>query len=177
MANRSASRADVHCSADHSLTGCLLHGQRLACEGRLVEDGHPLHHTIHRHHVPLADEQTIVRLNGVERDLLEPAVSMAEGRSRHAREQSRHLAAGATLGEALQVLSARIHQGHDHCSQVLPEDQGAGHGESRDDVETHFSPPETRDDFAKQGAQHRNRRGSPDDPRPRLAPGQSRDES
>ena len=110
-------------------------------------------------------------------DLLKPAVPMAEGCPRHARQKRRHLAVGAALGEALQVLPAGIHQGHDDGGKVLPEHERAGHGEGGNDVEADIPAPQAGNDLDEQGAQDRNGRRGPDRPGPLPAPGNTHSEA
>ena len=167
--------AGIRHAAHHRLASTLLDGNRLARQRRLVEDSDPLgDKPVDRHDVALADEQAIPGLDGVERDLLEPAVPMADGGPRHASQERRHLAVGAALGKALQVLPARIHQRHDDGGEVLPEHERAGHGEGGNDVEAHIPAPQAGNDLDEQGAQDRNGRRGPDRPGPLPAPGKVR---
>ena len=170
--------ADVRHAAHDRLAGLLLDRDRLACQRRLIEDGHPFgDKPVHRHDIALADEQPVLRLDDVETNLLKSAVSIADGCPRHASQERRHLAVGAALGKVLQILSARIHQGHDDGGEVLPEHKRAGHGEGGNDVQADIPAPQAGDDLDEQCAQDRKGRRGPDCPGPLSVPGNTRCEA
>ena len=100
------------------------------------------HRAVDRHHVAPADQQPVAGLEQFEGDLLQLAVPVPDGRARHPRQQRGHLATGRLLGEALEVLAAAIHQGHDGRGEALAEDQRRCHRQGRDDVEPDIAAPQ-----------------------------------
>ena len=129
---------------------------------RLVEHGGAVRdRAIDRHHVAFADHETIARLDRLQRNLLQPAVALSKGSTRHAGQQRRHLTAGATLGEALEILPARIHHRDDGRGQVFRKHKSREHGERGDDVQTHIAATQSGDDLGHEDDKSRRRGRSP----------------
>ena len=99
----------------------------------------------------MADQQPVSWLDCLKRDLLEPSGGIAHRRARHSGQERGHFSIGATLGKALKILPACVHQGHDHGRKVLAEDQGRAHGEGGHDVEPNLAAPEAGHDLNQQG--------------------------
>ncbi|MCB8840162.1 hypothetical protein [Aurantimonas sp. VKM B-3413] len=81
---------------------------------------------------------------------------------RHAAEQRREFAPGPPLRKGFQRPAAGRHQGdHDAC-QILVEQEGAAHGESRDDVEAELAASEADQDLSQEMDEHEHgSRGPP----------------
>ncbi len=99
-------------------------------------------------------------------DLLQRAVAVANRGTWHAGEQSGHLAAGAALGEALEILSAGIHERHHRGREVLGEYERGRHRQRRGDVQSDVAPAQAERDVGAEDGQHRERGRRPDRPGP-----------
>ena len=98
---------------------------------------------------------------------------MSDCGSRHSCEKGCHLAARVTLGEALEVLASRIHQGHDNRRQLFSEHQRGGHRQRCDDIKAYLPAAEFEDNLDQERQQHRDGKGTPDPRRPFLLPEQT----
>ena len=132
--------AGIGRSAHDGIADLLLDRHGFAGQRRLVEHGDAFHdRSVDRHHVAFADHQPIARLDRLQVDLFEPAVPVSDGAARHAGEQRGHLAAGATLGKALEILPAGIHQRDHGGGEVFGKDQSRQHRERGDDIQAHVA--------------------------------------
>ena len=101
-------------------------------------------------------------------------VAVAHGGARHPGEQRGHVAAGALLGEAFQVLAAGIHQRDDGRGERLPDQKGGGHRQRGDDVEADIAAPQAGRDLGQEGEQDGDSGDGPDRIRPGAEPGERR---
>ena len=99
------------------------------------------------------------------------------GGARHAGEQRGHLATGAPLGKALQILPARIHQRDDDGGEVFGEDERGEHRERGDDIQPDIAAAQADDDLDQQDEQDRDRGENPDAARPVTPSGKLRDDT
>ena len=130
----------VRRAAHHWLIMPPLDRDRFARQGRLVENSKAAcDGSIDWNDIPLANQEAVAGRYGVELDLFELAAAMANGRTRHAREESGHLSPRSAFGKAFEILAAGIHQGHNHGCQLLAKDQRCAHRERRDDVKAHIA--------------------------------------
>ncbi len=65
------------------------------------------------------------------------------------------------MGEILERLATRVHQCYDGAGQVLAENEGAGHCESRDEIQPEFLPSQTDRDLGQEARQDHRGAGSP----------------
>jgi hypothetical protein len=79
---------------------------------------------------------------------------------RGARKQRRHVALRASLGVGFQILTARIHQGHDGSRELLAEDERRAHRQRGRDIGPK-SPPQAAPDLDQKRKQHRDGRDCP----------------
>ena len=170
--------AGIGRSAQDRIPHLPPHRHGFAGQRRLVEHGGAVHdRAIDRHDVAFADNETIARLDRLQRNLLQPAVPLSKGSTRHAGQQGRHLTAGATLGKALEILPARIHHRDDGRGQVFRKQKGREHGERGDDVQTHIAATQADDDLDHEDDKNRSRGRSPYRARPMLPSKEMRCES
>ena len=170
--------AGIGRSAQDRIPHLPPHRHGFAGQRRLVEHGGAVHdRAIDRHDVAFADNETIARLDRLQRNLLQPAVPLSEGSTRHAGQQGRHLTAGATLGKALEILTARIHHRDDGRGQVFRKQKGCEHGERGDDVQTDIAATQADDDLDHEDDKNRSRGRSPYRARPMLPSKEMRCES
>jgi hypothetical protein len=172
------SLADVGRSAHDGLADLVSDRHGLAGQRRLIENGDPFHdRSVDRNHVALSHHYTIPRLDRVEVDLLEPAVTISDGAARHAGEQRGHLAAGAAFGETLEILPAGIHHRDHRGGEVFAEDQGREHRQRRNEVQAHIAVTQADDDLDQEGDENRSRGRGPYRPSPMLPSGEVQSEA
>ena len=132
--------AGVRRSAHDVVADLLLYRHGFAGQGRLVEHRNAFHdRSVDRHHIALANDQAIARLDRLQRDFFEPAVPKSHRAPRHTGEERRHLPAGATLGEALEILPSGIHHRDHGGGEVFGEEKRRKHRECGDDVQAHVA--------------------------------------
>ncbi len=105
----------------------------------------------------MPDEQPIARSQQLDRHVFEAAGAKTHRRPADASKKGSHFPPRPAFGEALQQLTAGIHEGHDIASQRLSERQGRGHRQRRHDVEPELAPAQGGDDFVEQRQQDRQR--------------------
>ena len=116
---------------------------------------------IDRDHVAFADHQPVARLDRLQVDLFELAVSVPDGAARDAGEQRGHLAAGATLGKAFEILPAGIHQGDHGGGEVFGKNQGRQHRKRGDDIQADIAAAQADDDLGQEDDEDRDRGHGP----------------
>ena len=170
--------AGIHRSAHDGIARLLLHRHRFAGQRRLVEHREPFgDRAVDRHHVALAHHQPVAGLDRRERNLFQRAIAVAHGAAGHAGEQRGHLAAGATLGEALQVLPAGIHQGDHGGGEIFAECERRDHRQRGDDIRADIATAQADDDLDQEDGEHRERGDRPDRSRATRPAGQQGHES
>jgi hypothetical protein len=160
--------ADISRSAHDAFVELLLDRHRFAGQGCLIENGQPFDNCpVDRDHVPFADDEAIARFDRVQTDLFKPAVFVAHRATRYAGEKSRHFTACTTLGEALEVLSARVHQRDHDGGEVFGKDERSEHRERGHDVQPHVAAAQTENDLHHESDQDRDSSRGPNRTCPR----------
>jgi len=67
----------------------------------------------------------------------------------------------ASFGVGFQILTARIHQGHDGSRELLAEDERRAHRQRGHDIQSEISPPQAAPDLDQKRKQHRDGRDCP----------------
>src|SRR5947209_484396 len=101
----------VRRAAAHGVAAAVLGGQRLAGEGRLVDDRTlGLDHSVDRHDLAAAEEHYVPDREILDRDLVPTACRAPMGDARGALEQLAELAPCSRRGDLLECVAAREHQ-------------------------------------------------------------------
>ena len=142
----------------------MLHGDRFARQCRLIEDRKTaVQRPVDRNDVASSYQKTIARCDHVKIDLLKRIVAVPDRSSWRAGQKRSHFPSRMTLGEALEILSAGIHQRDNRSGQLFAEHQRGGHRQRRNDVETDIAAAQTCDDL---NDQHQIAPGRRKQPRP-----------
>jgi hypothetical protein len=154
--------ADIGRSAHDAIADRLLDRHGFAGQSRLIEDGQALYdRPIDWNDVTFSHHEAIARFDRVQAHVFEPAVSVSHSAARYAGEKRRHFTACTTLGKALEVLPARVHQGNHDGSEVFGKDQRREHRQRGHDIQAHVAAAQADDDLRRESDQDRDRSRGP----------------